>query len=94
MTDHTHDHQHPTSDNPCRDALDGLYRYVDGEMTDVDKSRLDQHLRDCVGCEKVFDFEVQVKQVIAKRGRVRCPDEVRARLVEVVQRFSIEQAER
>ena len=82
---------HPPSDNPCRDALDGLYRYVDGEMTEADRRQLDLHLQDCVGCESVFEFEVRVKQVIATRGRVSCPDDVRARLVEVVQSYSIEQ---
>lgn len=90
MTNPT-DHQHSSSDNPCQDALDGLYRYVDGEMTEADRRQLDMHLRDCVGCESVFEFEVRIKRVVATRGRVRCPDEVRARLVQVVQSYSIEQ---
>ena len=91
MTEPTAHPPHSGSDNPCQDALDGLYRYVDGEMSEDDRRQLDLHLLDCVGCESVFEFEVRVKHVIATRGRVRCPDEVRARLVEVGQTFSIEQ---
>lgn len=83
-------HRHGGSDNPCQSALDGLYQYVDGEMSEEGRLQLEMHLRDCVGCENVFGFEFQVKRLIATRGRTRCPDEVRARLVTVIQTYAIE----
>lgn len=79
-----------SSADPCRSALDGLYRYVDGESSEDDRMQLEVHLRECVGCENVFEFEVQIKRLIAKRGRMRCPDEVRARLVTVIETFALE----
>jgi anti-sigma factor (TIGR02949 family) len=62
-------HRHGGSDNPCQSALDGLYQYVDGEMSEEGRLQLEMHLRDCVGCENVFGFEFQVKRLIATRGR-------------------------
>ena len=49
MTEPTAHPPHSGSDNPCQDALDGLYRYVDGEMSEDDRRQLDLHLLDCVG---------------------------------------------
>ena len=91
MDSHGHAHEPSwASDNPCQSALDGLHQYVDGEMSELGRQQLEMHLRDCVGCENVFGFEVQVKRLIAKRGRTPCPDEVRTRLVAMIQTYAVE----
>ena len=88
---HLHAHDHAGgSDNPCQSALDGLHQYVDGEMSEAGRRQMEMHLRDCIGCENVFGFEVQVKRLIATRGQTRCPDEVRARLTTVIHTYALE----
>ncbi|HVE93512.1 MAG TPA: mycothiol system anti-sigma-R factor [Acidimicrobiales bacterium] len=56
----------------CDGARHTLYHYLDGELTDEKRSIIRQHLDDCSPCFEAFDFEAELRQVIAKR----CCEEV------------------
>lgn len=67
------------SDN-CQVALSELYAYLDGALDDDTRQRIEHHLRECSPCLEAFDFETEVRRLIASRCRDQCPDEVRARI--------------
>ncbi|MEZ5383667.1 MAG: mycothiol system anti-sigma-R factor [Microthrixaceae bacterium] len=75
----------------CTEILEQLYIYVDNEMPDEARQHVETHLRACVACLEAFDFEAQVKTLIARRGRERCPDEVRERLTATVRTYLVDQ---
>ena len=56
----------------CEGARHTLYHYLDGELTEEKRSIIRQHLDDCSPCFEAFDFEAELRQVIAKR----CCEEV------------------
>lgn len=67
------------SDN-CDVALAELYEYLDGELTEEARQRIEQHLRDCSPCLEAFDFEAEVRRLVADRCREQCPDALRQRI--------------
>jgi mycothiol system anti-sigma-R factor len=65
----------------CRDALETLYHYLDGELTDGRRQEIKHHLERCSPCLEAFDFEAELKMVIARHCRDRVPDHLRVRVV-------------
>jgi mycothiol system anti-sigma-R factor len=67
------------SDN-CDVALAELYEYLDGELTVEARQRIETHLRECSPCLEAFDFEAEVRRLVADRCRDQCPDALRQRI--------------
>ncbi|MDQ2754432.1 MAG: mycothiol system anti-sigma-R factor [Actinomycetota bacterium] len=72
----------------CREALDTLYHYLDGELTDQRRSQIQHHLDECSPCLEAFDFEAELKMVVAKRCREQVPDALRTRVAKALQEAS------
>lgn len=64
----------------CDDALHTLYHYLDGELTEERRRQIRQHLEECSPCLRKFDFEAELKVVIARRCRDQVPDHLRLRV--------------
>jgi mycothiol system anti-sigma-R factor len=69
------------SEPGCRDALQTLYHYLDGELTDQRRRQIRHHLEICSPCLEAFDFEAELKMVVARHCRDRVPDHLRLRVV-------------
>lgn len=64
----------------CDDALDTLYHYLDGELTETRRAQIRKHLEECSPCLQKFDFEAELKVVIARRCRDQVPEHLRLRV--------------
>lgn len=69
------------TDEPCSDVLGELYTFLDGELDDQARIRITAHLDDCSPCLEAYDFEADLRNVIANRCRDQVPDELRARIL-------------
>ena len=65
----------------CEQASVRMYRYLDGELTVWRRWRITRHLKRCPPCVQGFDFELELRQVVALRCREQIPPELRARIV-------------
>lgn len=65
----------------CRDALNHLYEFLDGEVDASDHQQISQHLQECGPCLKEFDVERIVKTIVARSCCEVAPTQLRARLV-------------
>ncbi len=74
------DHDHSSS--ACADALEELYLYLDGELTDEKRSTIRHHLDDCNPCFEAFDFEAELRIVISTRCRDEVPEGLRTRIAQ------------
>ena len=74
------DHDHSSS--ACADALEELYVYLDGELTDEKRSTIQHHLDDCNPCFEAFDFEAELRIVISTRCRDEVPEKLRTRIAQ------------
>ena len=70
-----------TDDHTCDDALSELYEFIDGELDDDGRARIESHLNNCSPCLEAFDFEADLRRVIANRCRDQVPDDLRARIL-------------
>jgi mycothiol system anti-sigma-R factor len=69
------------TDEPCSDVLGELYRFLDGELDDQARVRITLHLDGCSPCLEAFDFEADLRRVIANRCRDQVPDDLRQRIL-------------
>jgi mycothiol system anti-sigma-R factor len=69
----------------CSDSIERLYSYLDGELTDERRAEIKRHLDECPPCLDAFDFESELRVVIASRCKDRVPDALRERIHTVLQ---------
>ncbi len=74
----------------CQEALETLYFYLDGELTEERRRVIRHHLEECSPCLEAFDFEAELKMVIARHCRDRVPDRLRQRVVSALREASNE----
>lgn len=68
------------SKSTCQEAIDTLYRFLDGELTEERRHEIAIHLDECGPCLDAFDFEAELKAVIARKCRDHVPESLRVRV--------------
>jgi mycothiol system anti-sigma-R factor len=53
----------------CEEILRELYPYLDGELSESARLEIQGHLDDCLDCLHVYDFQEELRQVIARKCR-------------------------
>ncbi len=64
----------------CKEAIERLAEYLDGELTPVVLEQLDAHLEICAPCRAYFATYRKTKELAAKMNRVEMPEDLRERL--------------
>ncbi len=75
----------------CQEAIETLYHFLDGELTEQRRHEISEHLHDCAPCLDAFDFEAELKLVIARKCRDQVPDELRNKVLHALIEASGEQ---
>jgi mycothiol system anti-sigma-R factor len=68
----------------CVETVHRLYHYLDGELTDDRRADISRHLDDCFPCLHAFDFEAELRKLIANRCKDRVPDHLRERIAAAI----------
>lgn len=68
-------------DPNCRDVLEDLERYVDGECPDQFEAMIARHLADCPPCLSRSDFERALRALIARHCREAAPADLLNRVL-------------
>jgi mycothiol system anti-sigma-R factor len=68
----------------CDDAAEKIYTYLDGELTPWKRAAIAKHLDECPPCAKGFDFEFELRQVIASKCGEEAPYELRVRIATAI----------
>jgi mycothiol system anti-sigma-R factor len=68
----------------CADAVHRMYEYLDGELTPEVLTEMKAHLEACLNCFEAFDFEAELRQVIATRCRESVPESLVIRIQESI----------
>lgn len=64
----------------CEEAIHRLYDFLDGELTEERRREFRAHLDNCAPCVEKYEFEAELRRIIADRGKERVPDELRQRV--------------
>ena len=68
-------------DTDCREVIEKVYLYLDGEMQDEDCIDIREHLDECSPCLREFGIEQEVKALVARCcGSETAPIELKQRL--------------
>ena len=69
------DHREPSFDDlACTELVDTLTEYLDGEVNEGERARIERHLEGCEGCRAALD---QFQTVIRLAGRLTDADVAR-----------------
>ena len=72
------------ADVDCVEAIHTLYHFLDGELTEYRRVEIQQHLEGCLPCLEAFDFEAELRMVIARKCRDEVPDGLRDRIAKAI----------
>ena len=66
----------------CSDAVRQLWQYLEGELPEQDRARVDEHLAACLRCCGEAEFADELRRFLEVHGRDEAiPDTVRRRLL-------------
>lgn len=69
----------------CREAIARLDDYLDKELTDEDRSRLDRHLRLCDHCTEEYDLRSRAQEILRlKMCGEKCPEQLKAMISDLL----------
>ena len=69
----------------CNETIERLYHYLDGELTEERRVEIRRHLDECSPCLDAFDFEAELRVVIASRCKDHVPEALRRRVHDALQ---------
>jgi len=70
----------------CDDAIHRLYYFMDGALTEEKRLQIKKHLDACPPCLRVYDFEEELRQVIANHCQDTVPEGLRERVAAAIER--------
>ena len=70
--------------DPCEEALHELYHFLDGELTEERRVLISHHLDGCTTCLGAFDFEAELRRVIARGCREQASEAFRSRVLDAL----------
>jgi mycothiol system anti-sigma-R factor len=53
-------------DTDCREVIETVYLYLDGEQNEHDRHRIREHLDECAPCLRQYGIEQEVKALVAR----------------------------
>jgi mycothiol system anti-sigma-R factor len=66
----------------CREVLDRVYEYLDGEMNVIDLNKIRVHLDECAPCLKEYDLDVALKALVRRSCACEpAPEALRERIM-------------
>jgi mycothiol system anti-sigma-R factor len=71
-------------DLDCRQAVETLYHYLDGELTVERRVLIQRHLDDCHDCIEAFEFEAELRIAVSRGCREPVPDSLIARVAQAL----------
>ena len=68
----------------CSEAIHQIYHYLDGELTEEKRAVIARHLDLCPPCADGFDFETELRRLIATKCRDDVPPDLRKRIADAI----------
>jgi anti-sigma factor (TIGR02949 family) len=64
----------------CGTMISRLYHFLDGELTEQRRAKIQGHLDGCPSCYSAFDFEAELRIVVANRAQSQVPPQLVERI--------------
>jgi len=74
----------------CSEVLELVYGFLDGEIDDVSRARIAQHLDECSPCLRQYGLEQSVKALVHRSCACSAaPEQLRVQIVTRIRQISI-----
>jgi anti-sigma factor (TIGR02949 family) len=70
----------PAAVGDCSAMLKRLYNFLDGELNDERRNKIKSHLDSCPTCFSAFDFEAELRDIVARKTHTQVPTELAERI--------------
>lgn len=64
----------------CSEAINQLWKYLDGAVDEAERALVDEHLSRCRACCGELEFARELRRVLARSAQVDLPADVLRRL--------------
>ena len=71
-------------DVDCRQVVEQLFTFLDGELTEARRLQVTSHMHGCVDCHEVIEFHAELKMSISQKCREDVPDQLRLRIAKAL----------
>lgn len=72
------------NDTDCKEAVEELYGFLDGELTPEKRASIDAHLDLCSPCLAAYEFHSELKVVVSQKCRTELPAGLRDRVFDAL----------
>lgn len=72
--------QFKTAEISCQEVWHELVNYMEADLTEEMRARIDQHLTGCDHCTAIYDGSRNVVQLVGKKDAIELPHGLSARL--------------
>ena len=72
-------------DRDCLEVVHRIYHFLDDELTDATRVEFRRHLDECLACLEAFEFEAELRVVIATSCREEVPRSLRERIARAIE---------
>jgi len=69
----------------CEEALNKLFEYIDGELSDEELLRIGSHLKECPPCEAERRINEKIRLLVSKAHTGQAPHQLRERVLSTIQ---------
>jgi mycothiol system anti-sigma-R factor len=66
--------------DPCLDALNLLYHYLDNELTEEIRITITTHMQCCDSCLSRYEFHTELHAVLRRRSVQQVPESLRDKI--------------
>ena len=75
----------PMLEADCNEIHKYLYEFLDEEMEVKNLVRMRQHIKKCIDCKELTEFEEKLLKVIHEKGKhAKCPESLRKQLINML----------
>ena len=64
----------------CSDAVEALFTYLDGALTEERRVVIQTHLDDCAPCFSAYEFHIELRTVVQQRCQTELPAGLKERI--------------
>jgi len=85
--DHGHSHDEAIDDIGCLQAIEQLYAYLDGELSDDERIKFEHHMQHCCSCFSRKELETKLSKQLQESAEGEIPDSLQQRLNDLIDKI-------
>jgi len=71
----------------CLEAIEQIYAYLDGELTEAEVTDFEHHMGHCRSCFSRKELETELTKKLKKSSKEKIPDSLQNRLKNLIDNF-------